>query len=70
MNCCTRCKNPLKTRPSGEQTYLGLGKYEMIIEEYCPYCEWKGDSGMGAELKELIKQAKRKNDKIQNLDVH
>jgi len=48
MDHCPRCNNYLKTRPSGEQAYLGLGKYEIVIEKYCPYCEWEGDSDPGA----------------------
>ena len=51
---CSKCNNELKTR----MVSLGhIGPYcreRFTKETYCPYCEWKGDSGAGKELKELI----------------
>jgi len=55
--------NPLSTKATKDQIYKGMGVYEITSvghEEYCPYCEWKGDSGPGAQLKEIIKQANKR----------
>jgi len=64
MNYCTRCNNPLKVSHLRERSHRGMGVYKMVIvatKEWCPYCDWKGDTGPGTELKETIKQANKRS---------
>jgi len=51
---CSKCNNELKVRRIPRRN---VGPYGITVwerETYCPYCEWKGDSGIGKEFKELI----------------
>jgi len=52
---CPKCKNQLQTRAvfSGKTGPMGKKLTKQVA--WCPYCEWKGDSGPGKDLKNAIK---------------
>lgn len=56
MKRCPTCKNAMSTRRVLSR-FTGpfcSPKYE--VQEYCAYCEWKGTTGPGKQLRELIKE--------------
>jgi len=56
MNC-SKCGNEMRKRTVKSKKYTGpkgVPVYEK--QSYCPYCEWKGDAGIGATLKQAIKE--------------
>ena len=63
MAKCQRCGNELVSRPYKKQVYKGMGVYrnKTYYESICEYCIWKGDSGPGKQLKQLIKEADNDN---------
>jgi len=55
---CDVCSNELKSRRIRTQFTGPLGKpfFKYEIKSFCSYCQWKGNSGPGAELKHIIKE--------------
>ncbi len=58
MNCPT-CKNEMNTRriPKRNQGPYGVTVWER--QHFCPYCEWKGTTGPGKQLRDIIKETNR-----------
>jgi hypothetical protein len=55
MSKCSVCNNQLATvavhYPGGP-----MGTRIKKMETYCPYCNWKGTSGPGKQLRDVIKE--------------
>ncbi len=51
MNYCPTCKNPMKV--VYKKVHMGLGKYKSMPSDMftCPYCDWKGDTGLGKQIR-------------------
>lgn len=60
MNCPT-CNNRMMQRTTYEKLMKAGRRVngKRKIEKYCEYCEWKGTTGAGAELRAAI-QSRRK----------
>ena len=53
---CPTCKNEMKSRRV-ESSYCGVLNRPLYEDvKYCPYCEWKGTTGAGKQLRNLIKE--------------
>ena len=55
MKTCSICGDQIQTRKVLANFSGPLGKRVYVKEEYCFYCEWKGTTGIGAEMKAIIK---------------
>jgi hypothetical protein len=53
---CKTCGNPKETRRVRSLVTGPMGRPTTVAEVFCPYCEWKGISGPGKQLRDLIKQ--------------
>ena len=57
---CPKCDNSMHKVPIKEHVWMGMNKgYRLtkVGEKWvCDYCTWKGWSGPGARLKEIIKK--------------
>ena len=56
MNNCSICENAIRTRRVFIANDGPLCRPRYRNEEYCAYCEWKGVSGPGKQLREIIKK--------------
>ena len=57
MDICPTCKNQMATRQVRDLESTGcLGKPLFKRVLYCPYCEWKGITGPGKQLREILKE--------------
>jgi len=62
MGTCPICNNRFVERKYKEKIWGGIKKGYINKTEtklICEYCEWKGNSGPGAILKEMIKEKNR-----------
>jgi len=63
---CSTCKNKLYQRTYKEKIhhkYRQPGWFyteKLVTQDYCPYCEWKGATGPGKHLREIIAQNNHK----------
>jgi len=62
MKSCSRCNNYIWTRKVLRKTTGPLCTPLYKEEEYCEYCEWKGDSGPGKLMKVLLGTDNRRSD--------
>ena len=58
---CPTCGNRLVKVPHKERVYKGMGVWgtKTTKKEVCKYCVWKGATGPGAELRQIIKEHNR-----------
>jgi len=56
MNKCPTCKNNLETRKYIVDYHGPMGTARKVTESFCAYCEWKGTTGPGKQLRDLIKE--------------
>lgn len=56
MANCSVCNNTIKYRQTLEKEYMGMGVWERKKEQlpYCDYCEWKGTTSLGRQLRKFI----------------
>ena len=59
-NTCPTCKNPMEIRKIFKDYKGPFCRKRFTKEKYCPYCEWKGTSGPGKQLKDIISSNKEK----------
>jgi len=66
---CPKCNNSIRFRKikSTKTGPLCTPLFEQV--EYCEYCEWKGTTGMGKQLRDVIKEISR-NAEIQRYGLH
>jgi len=55
-NQCPTCKNQIGTRKVLQDHKGPMCSPRYINEPFCPYCEWKGTTGPGAQLRAIIKE--------------
>jgi len=56
---CRKCGNELVLMPVKKKVHLGMGRYATRPDGHrviCTYCEWKGNTGPGKELRETIQK--------------
>lgn len=63
MEICDTCENNLQHRRILVDHNGPFCKPRYKQEKYCFYCEWKGTSGPGKQLREVIKEANTSNEK-------
>lgn len=56
MKYCPTCKNALSTRLVLSSFTGPFCSPLYKTQKYCAYCEWKGTTGPGKQLRELIKK--------------
>ena len=54
---CNTCNIPLRIRKILIDHQGPMGRARYRHESFCWYCEWKGTTGPGAELRTIIKEA-------------
>ena len=61
---CGKCKNQLQTRKKivgFKNPDWGIGPIYEGTEEYCSYCEWKGDAGPAVLLKKIARESQNES---------
>ena len=53
---CKVCGGCIQNRKEKDLIYMGMGRWrnKTVLVPYCPYCEWKGNTGAGRDLRQII----------------